>query len=90
MKKVSDEEHRFATIMAKKQVEKKKEIDRQAAEKEQRERAINNAERQWRALRSRSSRLSRSQPRLTDSADIQQKQSINTSVGINYIGQKKH
>jgi hypothetical protein len=75
MKKVSDEEHRFATIMAKKQVEKKKEIDRQAAEKEQRERAINNAERQWRALRSRSSRLSRSQPRLTDSADIQQKQS---------------
>ncbi|XP_062516504.1 leucine-rich repeat-containing protein 49-like isoform X1 [Corticium candelabrum] len=78
MKKVSDEEHRSATIFKRKEVEKKREYDKRSVEKERRELAISNAEQQWLALRNRS-RLSRSQPQSADAAELKRRQSSRSS-----------
>lgn len=51
MKRISDEEKRIASVMARKEEEKKKEINKLAVLKEKRRIAINNAQRQWEVTR---------------------------------------
>jgi len=51
MKRISEEEKRIASVMARKEEEKKKEISKLAVLKEKRRIAINNAQRQWEVSR---------------------------------------
>lgn len=53
MKRISEEEKRIASVMARKEEEKKKEISKLAVLKEKRRIAINNAQRQWEVSRTR-------------------------------------
>lgn len=51
MKRISDEEKRIASVMARKEEDKKKEVTKLAVLKEKRRIAINNAQRQWEVKR---------------------------------------
>jgi len=53
MKRISEEEKRIASVMARKEEEKKKEISKLAVLKEKRRIAINNAQRQWEVTRTK-------------------------------------
>ncbi|KAL9986928.1 hypothetical protein ACROYT_G001144 [Oculina patagonica] len=53
MKRISEEEKRIASVMARKEEEKKKEISKLAVLKEKRRIAINNAQRQWEVIRTK-------------------------------------
>ncbi|XP_031566917.1 leucine-rich repeat-containing protein 49-like [Actinia tenebrosa] len=56
MKRITEEERRIATVMAKKEEEKKREINKLAILKEKRRIAISNAQRQWEVAQLKSSR----------------------------------
>ncbi|KAJ7365780.1 Leucine-rich repeat-containing protein 49 [Desmophyllum pertusum] len=53
MKRISEEEKRIASVMARKEEDKKKEISKLAVLKEKRRIAINNAQRQWEGNRTK-------------------------------------
>ncbi|XP_068694422.1 leucine-rich repeat-containing protein 49-like [Montipora foliosa] len=61
MKRISEEEKRIASVMARKEEEKKKEISKLAVLKEKRRIAINNAQRQWEVSRIKKSIMPNSQ-----------------------------
>lgn len=61
MKRISEEEKRIASVMVRKEEEKKKEISKLAVLKEKRRIAINNAQRQWEVSRVKQSFKSDSQ-----------------------------
>lgn len=67
MKRISEEEKRIASVMARKEEEKKKEISKLAVLKEKRRIAINNAQRQWEVSRIKESLKSDSR-NMTESA----------------------